>query len=279
MSDGVRDVADERREADRGEHGREREQHGQPGGDERAEGEQQDQEGQRHRQALGVREVLADRVVEGAIRARLAELRDPEARGAPAAPPRRRRARADTRSSAVSPWPFRSNWTSARVPVLRRTGGLERSSPRAAARARSSHACMRGGTPGERPFAALRLRRARSRRPGGRSRRRRGSAPRARSRRSPARRRSAASCPTTEPSSDRGDDEREPAEGRGLPVRGAPAAGARRDVVVACHGVSLPVVVAHGFQADAGGPARQWRLPASRYGGSTRIRRPAAAKL
>ena len=87
----MKDAAHERRDADRAEHRGEREQHRQPRGDERAEGEQQDHERQRHRQLLGAREVSADRVVHGAIRAGLAELAT-GTRDALAATTRRRRA-------------------------------------------------------------------------------------------------------------------------------------------------------------------------------------------
>ena len=59
----VHDVARELREPDRAEHGREREQHRDACGDERAEGEEKDQERDRDGELLRFLEVLADRVV------------------------------------------------------------------------------------------------------------------------------------------------------------------------------------------------------------------------
>ena len=66
------DVADDGAEADRREHRREREQHGQAGGDERAEREQEDGERHRHRRQLGVLQIRVDDVVRGVVRARVA---------------------------------------------------------------------------------------------------------------------------------------------------------------------------------------------------------------
>ena len=66
-------------QTDRRENGREREQYRNEGGDEGAECEQQDQEGQRQRKLLGVLEVLVGRGVELETRTRISELRDGEA--------------------------------------------------------------------------------------------------------------------------------------------------------------------------------------------------------
>ena len=70
----ARRVRDERVEAERREHGGEREQDRQPGGDERAERAEQDEERERDRQPLGVREVLVERLADLVVRARVADL-------------------------------------------------------------------------------------------------------------------------------------------------------------------------------------------------------------
>ena len=76
----MHDVACDGREAARREHGGEREQHGDAGGDERAKGYEHDQEGDRHRQLLRPREPFAAEFAERMRRARVAELRNDEPR-------------------------------------------------------------------------------------------------------------------------------------------------------------------------------------------------------
>ena len=105
---GMKNVAGKRREPDRPQHGREGEQDRYARGDERAERDQQDREGDRYRQLLRVLEILVDRLAQLVLRARKAELRDGEARA--------RALKAGdsvehgcTRASAVSRLPFMSN--------------------------------------------------------------------------------------------------------------------------------------------------------------------------
>ncbi len=72
-------MARERRQADRGEHAREREQHRQARRDERAERDEQDRQGHGQGGVLRPLEVLVERVAQLVVRAREAELGDGEA--------------------------------------------------------------------------------------------------------------------------------------------------------------------------------------------------------
>ena len=75
---GVEEVARGGSDAERAEHAGERQQHGHARRDERTEREQQHQERDRHRELLGVREVPVDRLVQLVLRTGVAELRDRE---------------------------------------------------------------------------------------------------------------------------------------------------------------------------------------------------------
>ena len=112
------DVARERRQADRREHAREGEQHGEPGGDERAERDQQDQQRHRQRRVLGPLEVLVQRLVQLVRRAREAELghREP---GMPV--PGRARRRRGPAAPSCRPCPHRRGSRTGRAPSGRRS--------------------------------------------------------------------------------------------------------------------------------------------------------------
>ena len=111
-----RQLADRAEQAERRADGRHAEQQRQPGGDERAEGDEQDQQRERQRQRLGLLEVLAERLLERLLAGGRADLLDAQVRGARPGRPRwprasRRRARAASSSS-----PAISNDSSAERP-------------------------------------------------------------------------------------------------------------------------------------------------------------------
>jgi hypothetical protein len=96
-------------------HGGQREHERQPGRDERAERDDQDQQRDRQREELGLLEVLVERLGERLVRARVAELLDPQLRvralgGGGGGE------RASTRSLATSSSPWSLKVTSAERP-------------------------------------------------------------------------------------------------------------------------------------------------------------------
>jgi hypothetical protein len=74
------DVRDERGEPDRRSNGREREQDRYAGGEQRAEGDEEDHQGDRQAEPLGPREVVPDRVADGPVDRGVADLLDPQRR-------------------------------------------------------------------------------------------------------------------------------------------------------------------------------------------------------
>ena len=72
------DLGDRAEQPDRAHHRGQREQQRQPGGDERAERDDQDDQRDRQREELGLLEVVLERLRERLVRARVAELLDPQ---------------------------------------------------------------------------------------------------------------------------------------------------------------------------------------------------------
>ena len=110
-------VRGQRRQADRGDHRRDRQQHRHAGRDQRA--ERDDQDHQRHRQAeeLGLLEVLAERLVEGLADRRAADLLDPQRPGAACWTAAVAARSGSTRSAAVSGSPLMVTGTQQRGAV------------------------------------------------------------------------------------------------------------------------------------------------------------------
>ena len=106
------DVAGELVEPGRREHGREREQHRQAGGDERAERDDEDRDRQRQRGQLGAAHVALEALVDLVVRRGLAELLDDQA-GLPACTSSIALRIGAILSFASSALPLTSNWTSA----------------------------------------------------------------------------------------------------------------------------------------------------------------------
>ena len=239
----VCDVADETRDTERSEYGRQREQHGDPGGDERAEGEQQDQEGQGHRQALGLREILADRLVESVVRARIAELRDEEAGMCPldGGDCVQHGLNAPVGCVGVA---RQLELHEHRVPILRTHGRLDLLDVAARAQhrrdIRSDRAGRRAGLRLDDHRLACRVVEARV---GQDALSRRGLAVRVLRVGQPY-------CARDRAGDDRGEDECEPSERRRLPVRGTPAARARREIPL--HFSSSMRVVGHASRLPRG---------------------------
>ena len=215
---------------------REREQHRHAGGDERAEREQQDQEGDRHRQRLRLARSPCRSSRSARVRARVAELGDGEARVRLLQPGRPRRAPAARASRRCRGAAASSNWTSAEwrsveIWPARPCASGERTSRTCGSVAQLRHdaptVARKPGSPTSRRAALHEHALAGMVVEAGASR---GSPRRARSRRCPCSASVRFTMPSAWPSTTATTTNASHPKVGGLPVCGAPSAGALREI-------------------------------------------------